>query len=341
MKILYAIQGTGNGHLARATEIIPALQQMGETDILVSGIQGDIQLPFPIKYKFYGLSFIFGKNGGVDLLSTVLKARLLRLFRDIRRLPLRDYDLVISDFEPVSAWACKLRGVKCVGLSHQNAVLHPSAARPAQNNGLAKAILKYYAPTCFRYGFHFKALDATHFSPVIRSAIRHARVSDQGHYTVYLPAFGDAEIVKILSYYEKEKWEVFSKSCRQAYKIGNIQFSPVSLEGFNASFVSCAGILCTAGFETPAEALFMGKKLCVIPMRNQYEQACNAAFLADMGISVAGSSQNLREILSHWLADEARLQLSYPDETHEIIASIVSEHGYSVSETARRSAKMW
>ncbi|GMT45646.1 MAG: hypothetical protein IEMM0006_1478 [bacterium] len=29
MKILYGIQGTGNGHIMRAREVIPALQQMG------------------------------------------------------------------------------------------------------------------------------------------------------------------------------------------------------------------------------------------------------------------------------------------------------------------------
>ena len=63
--MLYEVitQGTGNGHLARATEIVPMLNKLGDTDVLVSGIQGDIKLPFPVKYKLYGLSFIFGKRG--------------------------------------------------------------------------------------------------------------------------------------------------------------------------------------------------------------------------------------------------------------------------------------
>ena len=39
MKILYAIQGTGNGHLSRARDIIPILQKKGDVDILVSGTQ--------------------------------------------------------------------------------------------------------------------------------------------------------------------------------------------------------------------------------------------------------------------------------------------------------------
>ena len=34
MRILYAVQKTGNGHLARAQEIIPLLQIYGDVDIL-------------------------------------------------------------------------------------------------------------------------------------------------------------------------------------------------------------------------------------------------------------------------------------------------------------------
>ena len=37
MKILYAIQGTGNGHLSRAREFIPALAARTSMDVLISG----------------------------------------------------------------------------------------------------------------------------------------------------------------------------------------------------------------------------------------------------------------------------------------------------------------
>ena len=181
MKILYAIQGTGNGHLARATEIIPVLKELGETDILVSGIQSDIRLPFPVKYQLYGFSFIFGKKGGVNIWKTITKTRLFRLIIDIRKIPVHDYQLVINDFEPVTAWACKLRRKQCVGLSHQNAVLHPKAARPAKKDRLGEFILKHYAPATVRYGFHFKQLNKQNFEPVIRVAIRNATLTDKGH----------------------------------------------------------------------------------------------------------------------------------------------------------------
>ncbi|MDO9614732.1 MAG: glycosyltransferase family protein, partial [Bacteroidota bacterium] len=156
MKILYAIQGTGNGHLARATEIVPILKSMADTDVLVSGTQADLKVPFNIDYSFPGLSFIVGQNGGVDVRETIRRISLKQFFRDIRNLPVEKYDLVISDFEPVSSWACRLRRKTCIGLSHQNAVLHPSAPKPEFNDIFGKLILKHYCPTKFQYGFNFK-----------------------------------------------------------------------------------------------------------------------------------------------------------------------------------------
>ena len=41
MKILYAIQGTGNGHLSRAHDILPELQKYGNVDIIISGTDSE------------------------------------------------------------------------------------------------------------------------------------------------------------------------------------------------------------------------------------------------------------------------------------------------------------
>lgn len=106
MRVLYAIQGTGNGHLSRARDVIPALLDQGVAlDVLISGTQADIQISYPVKYRFKGLSFIFGKKGGVDMWRTYLKSNTLRLQKEIKSVPIEDYDLVINDFEPITAWA--------------------------------------------------------------------------------------------------------------------------------------------------------------------------------------------------------------------------------------------
>ena len=329
MRILYAIQGTGNGHLARATEIVPLLKSMAQTDVLVSGTQADLKVPFQIDYQFSGLSFIIGKNGGVDLWNTIRKMEVIRFIKAIRSLPVEKYDLVISDFEPVSAWACRFRNKECVGLSHQNAVLHPTAPKPGFTDWMGKLILKYYAPSRFKYGFNFKHVPPHIFPPVIRSDIRKAIPTREPHYTVYLPAYSDRQIADVLSRLSDIEWQVFSKHSKTEYTVGNIHFRPVSLDGFAKSFLSCTGLVSTAGFEGPAEAIFMGKKLCVIPMKRQYEQYCNAAFLKSMGITVldhfAGSEQELRR----WIDQSEPLQINFPDMTEVILSNILSRHAGS------------
>ena len=45
-------------------------------------------------------------------------------------------------------------------------------------------------------------------------------------------------------------------------------------------------MLCGAGFELPAEALFLNKKLMVIPMMGQYEQLCNGESLKKIGVVI-------------------------------------------------------
>jgi uncharacterized protein (TIGR00661 family) len=327
MKILYAIQGTGNGHLSRAREIIPILQRKGELDLLISGTQADVDLPYPVKYRFKGLCFIFGKKGGVDVMATYRKSNLRRLYEEIKSLPIENYDLIINDFEPVSAWACRRKHKHCIGLSHQAAVIHNNAPRPKKKDLLGKAILHNYAPVSVSYGFHFANYGDEIFTPVIRSEIRNPEVETKPHYTVYLPAYSDNRIIRTLSEISDIKWQVFSKHSKETYREGNIFIRPIENDLFIESLISCTGILCGAGFETPAEALYLKKKLLVIPMKGQYEQQCNAASLATLGVPVLKSlkDKHLDKIKS-WTRNPQSIPVLYPDITEKIIDMVIREN---------------
>jgi uncharacterized protein (TIGR00661 family) len=327
MRILYAIQGTGNGHLSRARDIIPILQKNHEVDLLISGTQADIELPYQVKYRFNGLGFIFGANGGIDLIETYKKNYIKRLFTEMNSLPVEDYDLVINDFEPVSAWACYLRNVKCISISHQAAVLNKKAPQPADTDIIGKAILKNYAPSEAKYGFHFKAYAENIFTPVVRSQVRELNLENKGHYTVYLPSYDDKRIVKVLKQCGDTQWQVFSKHNKQLMGYRNITIQPINNEAFIESMASSEGILCGAGFETPAEALFMKKKLMVIPMKGQYEQHCNAAALKEMGAPVLKSLKldNVGKIMN-WIQNGSTIDIDYPDNTELIINTILAAH---------------
>lgn len=324
MKILYAIQGTGNGHLSRAKEIIPALLKRGQVDLLISGTQAEINLPYPIVYKYTGLSFYFGKNGGIDFIKTFQKNSVFRFINEIKNCPVADYDLVINDFEPISAWACYFKHIKSISLSHQGALYTDSVPKPSRFSLIGRFIIKYYAKCHYNYGFHFEKYNSKVFTPIIRSDIRLLKRTEKDHYTVYLPAYSDENIIKVLSKIKGVKWKVFSKNAQAYYQKKNVYIKPINSEKFEKSLASCKGILCGAGFETPAEALYLNKKLMVIPMKNQFEQHFNAEALKNLGVPVLKSlkPKNVQKI-KNWIESNYKVDLEFPNETQHIIDYIL------------------
>lgn len=327
MKILYAIQGTGNGHIARARDVVPAFKKLADVDVLISGIQADIDVDFPIDYKFKGMSFIFGKKGGVDLFNSLRVTDLGNLRKEIRSLPVEKYDLVINDFEPVSAWACRKKKVKCVQMSHQAAVLNKNSPKPRNNIDLpGRGLLRYYAPSDVSYGFHFKSYDENIFTPVIRKQIRELKPTENEHITVYLPAYDDQKLRDFFTQVPGIRWEIFSKHNKSPIQDRNVTIRPVDNDAFIESMTASHGVFCGAGFETPAEALFLGKKVFAIPMKNQFEQHCNAAALESIGVPII-NSLHLRHLnkIKDWVESTERIDVHYPDETDEVCTRVLEE----------------
>ena len=323
MKILYAIQGTGNGHISRARDIIPYLQEFCQCDILVSGTQCDVELGVPVKFRLRGLSFWFGKDGGVDLWRTTIKSNLVHLRREINQLRVEDYDLVINDFEPVSAWACRKKNVPCISLSHQGALLSDKVPMPSDSDLLGGFILKNYAPAETHFSFHFQEYDDFIFTPIIRKQVRESKIDEQDYYTVYLPAYDDQHLLETLSLFGDYNWHIFSKHAKKSYQVDNILISKITNNKFVEDMANSTGVLCGAGFETPAEALYMNKKLMVIPMKRQYEQQYNAAALELMGVPVVRNLQPSQfEKISNWLESEEKVKVNYPDQTRRIVRKI-------------------
>ncbi len=329
MKILYAIQGTGNGHVARAEEIVPVLKEYGKLDLFISGAQTEIKFDFPVKYKSKGLSFFFGKNGGIDFIKTFKETNTKSLYREVREFPADRYDLIINDFEPISAWAAKRKRVPCVSLSHQSALLSSKVPRPRHYDPVGDWVLHNYAPTDAYVGFHFARFDKHIYTPVIRKAVRESRPIKGEHYTVYLPAYDDRKLVPLLAKINHVRWHIFSKHTRKPYHIGSLSVYPIDKEEFAQSMVNAAGILCGAGFETPAEALYLGKKLMVVPMKKQYEQHYNAAALRELGVPVLKSmkKKHLHKI-EDWVNGKQKIEIDYPDQTAAAIEEALKLGGY-------------
>ncbi len=127
MKILYGIQGTGNGHISRAREMARVFQGLDcQVDYYFSGRTADKFFDMACFGDFQvgkGLTFVT-EQGCVQKWKTWRQLKLGYFRQEVKALDLSDYDLVLNDFEPVTAWAAKQQQVPSLSLSHQAAFLH-------------------------------------------------------------------------------------------------------------------------------------------------------------------------------------------------------------------------
>lgn len=324
MKILYAVQKTGNGHLARTQEIIPILKTFGEVDILASGNQSQIRLPFEIKYNFKGISLVYNEKGEVSYWKTLLNNNYWIFVKDVINLKPSKYDLIINDYEPISAWSSILKRGNIISLSHQSSLFFKETPKPKKINFLAQLILKLYAPCRKKYGFHFESYHEKIFTPIIREKVRNLKPKvTQGSYVVYLPSFSDAKIIKVLSKINAE-WHIFSKYATCNYYLGNCNVYPINEEDFLFKLSYCEGVLCNAGFELPAEALYLKKKLLVIPIKKQIEQEYNAIALKKLGVL---TTKRLDFSLIHiWTKSNIVINQNYTNDIESILKEIIEEN---------------
>lgn len=286
MKILYALPATGNGHISRAIELYPILKKYGQVDFLVSGCNSHLPVPFEVRYRSKGISLFYNANGAIDYYRFLQNIHISKLFTEMRSLPVNNYDCVISDFEPLSAWACKVQKKFCLQWGHQASFVYDETPRPQKVNTASEFILQKYAPGDKHIGLHFEPYHEHIFTPVIRSAVYWSNPVEKNHITVYLQQYRLARIVETLRALKHIDIHIFHPEVTSPYHENNLYLFPVSRELFAHSFQHCRLILTGSGFETPAEAMYMRKRLICIPIKNHYEQLCNAAALAKMGVCI-------------------------------------------------------
>ncbi|MEO7976288.1 glycosyltransferase family protein [Flavobacterium sp.] len=309
MKIFYAIQATGNGHISRATQLYPYLEKFGEVDFMVSGINASLNIDLPVKFKSNGCSLHYSKCGGLNYWDIVKNIRPNQIYKDAKSLPLKDYDIVINDFDSITSLSCKLQKVHSVQFGHQASFISKATPRPEKRSIMGEMILKHYAPSPKNIGLHFEKYDSFIYPPVIKDQIVNAEPKNLKHITVYLPSFQKECLEKAINKLKDVHFHWFLYDVKFEHTIGNITYFPVNQDFFNQSLIDCEGIITGGGFETPSEALFLGKKILSIPIRDHYEQECNAAALKKLGVPVMYDvKDNFDQIIEKWL----NLDIEYP-----------------------------
>jgi uncharacterized protein (TIGR00661 family) len=325
MKILFGIQATGNGHISRSTEIYKLLKQHPEVtqlDVLISGGKAQMSLPFEVNYEYKGLSFYYGKKGKISVLKSIGKASFISMAVGLWKVPFKEYDLIISDFEPITLWGAKIAGVKSVGIGNMYSVTSKKLRR-VKGNRTTKFFATVMCPTKNKIGMHFQKFDDFIYYPVIRSEIRDAVSSHQNFTLVYLNSFSDEELLHLFhsKCFTENRFVIYSKTARYERTLNNCIIKPLNNENFVKDMANCNSVITAAGFQTVSEALYLGKKLFVIPIKKQSEQISNARELAAMGVR---TSDRLNEDeIKFWLEHERAVQIKFDDDLPNIINAIL------------------
>lgn len=324
MKILYGIQGTGHGHISRAREILPILSKKADVDVLISGYNCHMNLDdISVSHK-RGISLAYDANGSVSYLETARQLKPIRFLQDIHSLDPQSYNLIVSDYEPVTAWASLQKRVPSIALSHQASFLSTKSPRPHKKSLFAEPILKNFAPCNQAIGFHFQKYDSFIEPPIIRKDVLQMETSLGKHVTVYLPAFDHQTLASVFKQLPSTEWHIFSPFCDDAYTDKNVLVHPVGNIPFLKSLKNGLGVITSAGFETCAEAMYLQKKLLTIPIRNQYEQLCNAAALEKMGIHVIKKLDgSFKEKIKNWIEHARVVPLQQIANTEKLTSKIV------------------
>jgi uncharacterized protein (TIGR00661 family) len=318
MKILYAVQGTGNGHITRARVMAKAFNMRDEVevDFIFSGRSKEQYFDMQVfgNYKtFQGLTFVTS-FGAIDQWRTFKSLKLKQFIQDITRLDLGAYDLLLNDFEPVTAWAAKRQGIPSISISHQAAFCHPI---PRQEMRLFdKLITRYFAPTDIQLGVHWYHFGFPILPPFIDIQIAE-KTSDKG-ILVYLPFEEIDTIRRTLQTFSEYDFVSFHPSIKQTYYQDNIVWHPPAKRSFHRALSRCEGVIANAGFELASECLQLNKCMLLKPLFGQFEQISNAYTLSTLGLC-----QFMRvldsDVIENWLDSEAPEKIQFSSDPNPLI----------------------
>ena len=283
MRILYGVQATGQGHISRARALAEAFEHHPEVDVtwLFSGRARDKLFdmePFGNFQHRRGLTFVT-EAGRLRYRKTAFSNNLFRFFQDVRRLQLDAYDLIVTDYEPVTAWAARWRQRPIIGIGHQYA-FGPNTPKEG-NSILQQLVMERFAPVDRPVGLHWAAFGDNVLPPILDlPSIEDVVPSD--HVMVYLPFEDQDRVTAWLQRFPSHSFRQYASGIDDG-EHNNVLRRRANISGFKHDLARCRGVICNSGFELISECLQWRKPVLTRPLAGQMEQLSNGAALEHLG----------------------------------------------------------
>ena len=201
-------------------------------------------------------------------------------------------DLIISDFESFTYFYAKYMDIPIISIDNMQVMNRcimdikiPKSQK--QNFRVAKAIVKTKVPGCDQY-FISSFFDAEIrkkrtqlVPPIIRNAILNARVSSGKHIIMYQTSSTLSNVKNILHQLPDVKFYVYGFGKDEQDK--NVIFKSFSEEGFVKDLASARAVIANGGYSLISEAVYLKKPVYSFPLKGQFEQFVNAAYIDKLG----------------------------------------------------------
>lgn len=300
MKILYGVPGEGMGHATRSKVVIAHLLKTHDVQVLSSArAYKFLKESFGERvHEIKGLHFAY-KNAQVSKLGTFLlnlKHAPENLIHNVSQYLFINKnfkpDLVISDFESFTNFFAKAHQLPLISIDNMQVmnrckldVKIPDEEK--ENYKLAKAIVKAKVPGCEQYFItSFFSADTIKKNtvivpPIIRDAITSAQPTQGNHIIMYQTSSSFGEVKNVLKELPNTTFYVYGMNKDE--HDGNIIFKPFSEQGFINDLASAKAVIANGGFSFISEAVYLQKPIYSFPIKGQFEQWLNAAYIQKLG----------------------------------------------------------
>lgn len=309
LRFMFIIQGEGRGHMTQALALKGFLDTAGhEVCCVMVGSSQRRQVPDFFKDgircpigTFASPNFkTDSKDKGIRILPTITSNmrgffRFARSVKQVQRAVL-EYkpDMVINFFDLIggifSAFNTTKVPVVCIG--HQYMFHHPGYSFP---DGLKfdrfmvrlfTRLTSLRAKRRFALSFYrLEDLDGekiTVVPPILRDELFGLKQTDREDFLLaYVVNRGYAEDIKKWHAKRPEVtvhcfWDSPQEKEVEQHT-PNLYFHRLSNTKFLDMMNRCQGVVCTAGFESVAESMYLGKPVFMVPIKGHFEQIANAA----------------------------------------------------------------
>ncbi|MES2517340.1 MAG: glycosyltransferase family protein [Bacteroidota bacterium] len=328
-KFLFVVQGEGRGHLTQAISLFEMLTSAGHQVVSVMvGMDNERNLPTFFQEKitveidtFAAPSLVYGQTKAVKVWDTISTHFMkLKKYRNsvkflAQKVEQHQPDVIINFYDMICGLYAQFYRptipVVCIG--HQYLLLH-KAFVSLPNKQLDRFLLNLNTRltslnSTRKLALSFvempddKASGIAVTPPLLRDEVKQLSPSSKPFLLAYITHHKLSE--DLINWHSNHRdvqihcfWNNREFADEWQFR-ENLTFHQVNSEKFLNMMQECSGLVCTAGFESVCEAMYLGKPIMMVPVPNHIEQAINALDGERAGAGIADSVFDLSRFIEY------------------------------------------